>query len=395
MKERLYTAGEFASMAGVSLRTIRFYDSKGLLKPVSYSEAGYRYYDRNSFLVLQRIMMLKYLGFSLTQIDEILRTNEDTEEQILAQKELLMQKKVQLDKLINTIDIWQNSKREEKWEVLLHLLHLMSDEEKVKEQYVTSENLERRISIYDYGVAEEYWSNWVFEKMNFQSGEKILELGCGNGMLWCDNIEMLPEGLQLTLTDRSEGMLAQTKKNLSEYDARLKEKNITVEYKIMDANQLLLPAMEYDCIIANHMLYHVAERESCLRKIERALKPKGRLCCSTIGENHLKEMHELVAGFDSRIDIPQRNITRSFRLENGKEQLEKVFRQVTRTDYTNDLLVDDAKAIYDYVNSYPGNAAYVLEERGEAFMLLLQNKLKEEGAIFIQGSTGIFICMKN
>ena len=82
MKEKLYTAGEFANMAGVSLRTIRFYDSKGLLKPVSYSEAGYRYYDRNSFLVLQRIMMLKYLDFSLAQIDEILKTNDDTEEQI-------------------------------------------------------------------------------------------------------------------------------------------------------------------------------------------------------------------------------------------------------------------------------------------------------------------------
>ena len=395
MKEKLYTAGEFANMAGVSLRTIRFYDSKGLLKPVSYSEAGYRYYDRNSFLVLQRIMMLKYLGFSLAQIDELLKTNDDTEEQILAQKELLMQKKAKLDKLINTIDIWQNSKREEKWEVLLKLLHLMSDEEKVKEQYLTSENLERRISIYDYGMAEEYWSNWVFKKMNFQSGEKILELGCGNGMLWSDNIENLPEGLQLTLTDRSEGMLAQTKKNFSAYDAILEEKKISVEYKVMDANQLLLSSMEYDCIVANHMLYHVTDRESCLRKIERALKQSGRLCCSTIGNDHLKQMHELVANFDSRIDMPFRNLTESFRLENGREQLERVFSKVEREDFHNDLLVDDAKAIYTYVKSYPGNASYVLEERGEEFMELLQYKLKKDGSFFIQGQTGIFICMKN
>ena len=40
MGETLYTAGEIAKIAGVSLRTIRFYDAKGLLKPVSYSEAG-------------------------------------------------------------------------------------------------------------------------------------------------------------------------------------------------------------------------------------------------------------------------------------------------------------------------------------------------------------------
>ena len=63
--EILYTAGEIAKIAGVSLRTIRFYDVKGLLKPVSYSDAGYRYYNQESLAVLQKILMLKYLGFSL------------------------------------------------------------------------------------------------------------------------------------------------------------------------------------------------------------------------------------------------------------------------------------------------------------------------------------------
>ena len=38
-EDMLYTAGEIARMAGVSLRTIRYYDAKGLLKPVSYSQA--------------------------------------------------------------------------------------------------------------------------------------------------------------------------------------------------------------------------------------------------------------------------------------------------------------------------------------------------------------------
>ena len=61
MGEILYTAGEIARLAGVSQRTIRFYDAKGLLKPVSYSKAGYRYYNQESLMVLQRILMLKYL----------------------------------------------------------------------------------------------------------------------------------------------------------------------------------------------------------------------------------------------------------------------------------------------------------------------------------------------
>ena len=68
MKKKYFTAGEIAKISGVSSRTIRFYDSKGLLQPVDYSESGYRYYDSSSFETLQRILMFKFLGFSLDQI---------------------------------------------------------------------------------------------------------------------------------------------------------------------------------------------------------------------------------------------------------------------------------------------------------------------------------------
>ena len=50
MQNNLYTVGELAKMAGVSLRTIHFYDMKGLLCPVAYSESGYRLYAAQLFL---------------------------------------------------------------------------------------------------------------------------------------------------------------------------------------------------------------------------------------------------------------------------------------------------------------------------------------------------------
>ena len=70
MEKKNYTIGEFGRISGVSPKTIRFYDEKGLLKPVGYSEAGYRYYDESSFVTLQRILLLRYLGMSLYQIKE-------------------------------------------------------------------------------------------------------------------------------------------------------------------------------------------------------------------------------------------------------------------------------------------------------------------------------------
>ena len=59
MVKKMYTAGEIAKLAGVSIKTIRFYDAKGLLKPVTYSEAGYRYYYKSSVPTLQKTIMLK------------------------------------------------------------------------------------------------------------------------------------------------------------------------------------------------------------------------------------------------------------------------------------------------------------------------------------------------
>ena len=71
MGER-YTAGELARRVGVSARTVRFYDKKELLKPVAYTEGGYRLYDSRSVLLLQKIKLLQYAGLSLEQISRMM-----------------------------------------------------------------------------------------------------------------------------------------------------------------------------------------------------------------------------------------------------------------------------------------------------------------------------------
>lgn len=67
-----YTAGMLAELAGVSSRTIRYYDQKGILHPTGYSEGGYRLYDDSALLKMQQISMLKFAGFSLEDIQSVL-----------------------------------------------------------------------------------------------------------------------------------------------------------------------------------------------------------------------------------------------------------------------------------------------------------------------------------
>ena len=74
------------------------------------------------------------------------------------------------------------------------------------------------------------------------------------------------------------------------------------------------------------------------------------------------------------------------------EQLRPHFTRIERMDQENDLIVDDIEAICDYVSSYPGNAACILEQRGEELRCLLRQRMDREGAIFIHKSAGIFRC---
>ena len=66
--EKKYSTGTFAKLANVTERTIRYYDKIGLLKPSFVMKNGYRQYTDRDFLKLQKIISLKNLGFSISEI---------------------------------------------------------------------------------------------------------------------------------------------------------------------------------------------------------------------------------------------------------------------------------------------------------------------------------------
>src|SRR5215217_9520461 len=69
---RYYRVGELAALTHVSVRTLHHYDRIGLLRPALHSAAGYRMYGESELLRLQQILTLRYLGFPLKRIGELL-----------------------------------------------------------------------------------------------------------------------------------------------------------------------------------------------------------------------------------------------------------------------------------------------------------------------------------
>ena len=95
------TVKEISRMTGVSVRTLQYYDKIGLLKPASYTEAGYRLYDDTSLERLSQILLFRELEFPLSEIKAILSAPDFDRNRALEQQiEMLELKQEHLENLI-------------------------------------------------------------------------------------------------------------------------------------------------------------------------------------------------------------------------------------------------------------------------------------------------------
>lgn len=100
-----YTVRQLANAAGVSPRTLHFYDGIGLLKPEAYGGNGYRYYGEAALLRLQQILFFKELDFSLAEIRATIdRPGFDLVQALHAHRETLRERAGRLARLIETVD---------------------------------------------------------------------------------------------------------------------------------------------------------------------------------------------------------------------------------------------------------------------------------------------------
>ncbi|NFL56502.1 MerR family transcriptional regulator [Clostridium botulinum] len=105
-----YKIKEVADMAGISVRMLHHYDKIGLLKPESVNAAGYRLYSDENLNRLQQILFFKELNFPLQEIKIILDSpNFNKKEALETHRQLLLEKKLRLEKIIQSVDKTINS----------------------------------------------------------------------------------------------------------------------------------------------------------------------------------------------------------------------------------------------------------------------------------------------
>lgn len=177
--QKRYTAGELARWAGVSARTIRFYEEKGILRPRERSDEGYRLYDDSAVLRLQEILMLKYVGLSLEEIRQVLGQGEQMSAAGLLerQRELILEERRRLDRILEIIDRAQRH-------CLAGQLPVSRSAE-IMQLVTKNQQANFRYGLYErYGTSGQRWHEWLFEQLQLETGMRVLDLGCGHGNVW-------------------------------------------------------------------------------------------------------------------------------------------------------------------------------------------------------------------
>ena len=392
-KEGYYSSGEFAKKANVTVRTIRYYDKQNILKPSLVTPTGARFYTEEDFARLQQIMLLKYLGFSLEDIRELTVNDSDysyLEHSLEQQQNLVRDRIEQLQLVEQAIGETVTEIRQQQnvdWNRMRELIHLTGMENSLNAQYRNSTNISARIRLHRlFSSNKQGWFPWIYEQCQITEGMKILELGCGNGRLWIENKAKLPADCEIILSDISEGMIRDVRREQSLQDDRF-------SFAAFDCHAIPYEDASFDLVIANHVLFYCKDVDRVCSEVGRVLKPGGRFVCGTYGVAHMQEVSRLVTQFDDRITLSGENLYEHFGKENGAQALAPYFAEVDWQQYEDALIVTQAEPLIEYVLSCHGNQNQYILEKYNKFRKYVEGQIRN--GYTITKDAGIFISVSD
>ena len=274
----LYSSGQLAQKAHVSKKTLRYYDEHNILKPSYVTTSGARRYNDDDLAKLQQILLLKFLGFALDDIREIIVNKDDRnclKDSLFLQKKLIEDRIEQFQVIAESLQNTAERLEEQQivdWNNILELIYMLGMEKSLKNQYQNASNISFRINLHNkYARNTQGWFPWIFEQCGIEGETDILEIGCGDGTFWISNREKIPLETRILVSDISAGMLSDARRSIGQNDSRF-------QYQVIDCHNLPFSDESFDFVIANHVLFYCEDIPRVCKEVARVLNPGGNVC---------------------------------------------------------------------------------------------------------------------
>ncbi len=265
-------------------------------------------------------------------------------------------------------------------------------------QYTTDSNLAARIRLHEYSVNKTSWPQWYWTQVPAEEARTILDVGCGNGMLWEYGAERLRSDARVTLVDASPGMLEA---------ARAKLGGTADGWEFVNARVEGLPfeSDSFDLVLANHMLYHADDLPLAISELARVVTAEGVVVASTNGPGHMKQFGEWVraAGVQEAVNSSSpgqagseilRNHIEAFGLNTAPAHLESSFDSVVLMRHEDWISATEVAPVIDYLRSLELPATKAVEKAIVRLQSLLERIREECGELRIDKESGLFLCTR-
>ncbi len=394
--EKRMTSGEIAKKTGVSQKTVRLYDEKGLLKPSGYSEGNYRLYDRSALAVLEKIIALKQIGFSLEEIHDNLATEKDVDitEVLTRQLRILEGRKYEIEKAIAGIHSVLLRKTEPDWDSVAEIVKTMQMDQGADVNHFQA-------LLHNAG---QDWYVTIYKSLSLQENAKVLDLGCGYGKLWRNNWSEIPSGVTVdgydlrgSWADDFAGYVEQNKRALTDgTEVKLYFEDVEEAETWEGIEGNVGRHGGYDTVIAHYLLDFMNDRNAFFERVAKVLAPDGM--CSINGASVSREhafWQESFVKLQLKTDfLKEREIKALKMREEFRELLSRYFSKVENVSLGSLMRYTDANELFVYLlERYPEAKKY-LTEKEAVLKAYFVSEIKEKGAFLLSKSTDFQHCFR-
>lgn len=231
------------------------------------------------------------------------------------------------------------------------------------------------------------FTSWVLDKIEWYGNETAVDLGAGSGAY----IKAGQSRCQTYIAgDLSFGMVQALPADVPRLN--------------LDAQHIPLADNVADVVLANHMLYHVPDKDAALAEIRRILRPGGHLIAATNSATNMAELIDLRRQAMERLNVPldpswdRSPVADLFSLENGRSLLQPHFPHVQRHDLSSALIFPEPQPLLDYVaSSRDWYEAFLPEpltwdDLYHQLQALLADHFASHDEFRVSKLTGVFIC---